>query len=228
MDCSMPGLPAPHYLLEFAQVHVHWISDAIQPSHPLLPSSFAFSFPASGSFPVSWLFTSGGQSIRVCQLQHQSFQWQFKSWFPLGFTGLIIPTRFLASLVAQTVKSLPAIWETWVRSLSWEDPLEKKMAIPFGILEFSSILAWRIPWTEEPGGLLSMGLQRVRHDWVTNIHNGFLSKSEVTQSCPTVCDPMDCSPPSSSVHGDSSGNNTGVGCHFLLHTGLLISVKNIM
>ena len=54
-----------------------------------------------------------------------------------------------ASLVAQTVKNLPAMWETWVRSLGWEDPLEKGMAI------HSSILAWRIPWTEEPGGLYS-------------------------------------------------------------------------
>ena len=49
------------------------------------------------------------------------------------------------SLVAQTVKSLPAVWETQVRSLGWEDSLEKEMAIP------SSTLAWKIPWTEEPG-----------------------------------------------------------------------------
>ena len=56
------------------------------------------------------------------------------------------------------VKSLPAKQEMWVRSLGWEDPLEKDMAT------HSSILAWGIPWTEEPGGLESMGLQRVRHD----------------------------------------------------------------
>ena len=64
----------------------------------------------------------------------------------------------LASLVAQSVKRLPAMQETWVRSLGWEDPLEKEMAI------HSSILAWRIPWTEEPGRLQSMGSQRVGHD----------------------------------------------------------------
>ena len=58
-----------------------------------------------------------------------------------------------ASLVAQRLKRLPAIWETWVRSLGQEDPLEKEMATQ------SSILAWRIPWTEEPGGLQSMGSQ---------------------------------------------------------------------
>ena len=63
-----------------------------------------------------------------------------------------------SSLVAQMVKHLPAMRETWVRSLGWEDPLEKEMAT------HSSILAWRIPWTEEPGRLQSMGLQRVGHD----------------------------------------------------------------
>ena len=63
-----------------------------------------------------------------------------------------------ASLVAQMVKNLPAMQETQVPSLGQEDPLEKGMAT------YSSILAWRIPWTEEPGGLKSMGSQRVRHD----------------------------------------------------------------
>ena len=63
-----------------------------------------------------------------------------------------------ASLVAQVVKNLPEMQEMWVQSLSWEGPLEKGMAT------HSSILAWRIPWTEEPGGLQSMGLQRVGHD----------------------------------------------------------------
>ena len=63
-----------------------------------------------------------------------------------------------ASLVAQLVKNPPAVGETWVRSLGWEDPLEK------GTATHSSILAWRIPGTEEPGGLPSVGSQRVGHD----------------------------------------------------------------
>ena len=63
-----------------------------------------------------------------------------------------------ASLVAQTIKRLPAMRETRVRFLGQEDPLEKEMAI------HSSTLAWKIPWTEEPGGLQSMGTQRVGHD----------------------------------------------------------------
>ena len=69
------------------------------------------------------------------------------------------------SLVTQTVKNLPAMQETqetWVQSLGWEDPLEKEMGA------HSSILAWKIPWTEEPCRLQSLGSQRVRHDWATN------------------------------------------------------------
>ena len=64
----------------------------------------------------------------------------------------------LASLVAQRLKRLPAMQETWVRSLDQEDPLEKEMAT------HPIILAWRIPWMEEPGGLQSTGSQRVGHD----------------------------------------------------------------
>ena len=65
------------------------------------------------------------------------------------------------------VTNLPAMQETWVRSLGWEDPLEKGMAT------HSSTLAWRIPWTEEPGGLQSTGSQRVRHGRVTNTHTKY-------------------------------------------------------
>ena len=70
---------------------------------------------------------------------------------------LCVPSLYTwASLGAQMVKNLPATGET--QSLSWEDPLEKEMAT------HSSILAWKIPWTEKPGGLQSTGSQRVRHD----------------------------------------------------------------
>ena len=73
--------------------------------------------------------------------------------------GISYPLQFSwASLVAQLKRNPPAMCETWVQSLGWEDPLEKEMAT------HSSILAWRIPWTEEPGGLQSTGLQRVGHD----------------------------------------------------------------
>jgi len=64
----------------------------------------------------------------------------------------------MVSLVAHMVKHLPAMWETWVQSLGWEDPLGKEMAT------LSSTLTWKIPWTEEPGRLQSMGSQRARCD----------------------------------------------------------------
>ena len=73
-----------------------------------------------------------------------------------GRLKYILLQRGRASLVAWTVKRLPTVRETRVRSLGWEDPLEKEMAA------HSSIHAWKIPWTEEPGGL--QALQRVRHD----------------------------------------------------------------
>ena len=78
----------------------------------------------------------------------------------LSVHGHILYDLFVtwASLVAWMVKRLPTMWETRVRSLGWEDPLEKEMAT------HSSIHAWKIPWTEEPGGLQSMGSQRVGHD----------------------------------------------------------------
>ena len=77
------------------------------------------------------------------------------------------PNMNWASLAAQTVKTPPAIWETQVWSLGWEDPLQEGTATHY------SILAWRIPWTEEPGGHQCMGSQRVRHE-VRGIKKGCL------------------------------------------------------
>ena len=73
------------------------------------------------------------------------------------FGGLCV-LQTESALMAQRVENLPAMQETWARYLGREDPLEKEMA------PHSSILAWRIPWTEEPGGLQSRGSQRVGHD----------------------------------------------------------------
>ena len=116
MNHSTPGLPIHHQLPEFTQTHVHRVSDAIQPSHPL-------SSPSSPAPNPS---------------QHQ------------------------------TLKNPPAMHDTWVWSLDQEDPLEMEMAT------HSSLLAWRIPWTES-GELQSTGSQRVRHDWETNNFTFFFS-----------------------------------------------------
>ena len=75
-----------------------------------------------------------------------------------GASHLTCPCLSWALLMAQTVKNLPPMQETWIQSLCQEDPLEK------GIATHSSILAWEIPWTEEPGGLQSIGSKRVGHD----------------------------------------------------------------
>ena len=96
MNCSTPGLPVHHQLLEFTQTHVHWVSDAIQSSHSAAPfSSCPQSFPASGSFPVSQLFTSGGQSIGVSALASvlpkTSQDWspsEWSGWISLQSKGL--------------------------------------------------------------------------------------------------------------------------------------------
>ena len=95
--------------------------------------------------------------------------------------------------------------ETWVQSLGREDPLEKEMAT------HSSILAWRIPWTEEPGRLQSKGSQRVGHNWVTSLSRSLSIKSELTEwiykyrcqfSCSVMSDsdPIECSTPGLPVH----------------------------
>ena len=108
--------------------------------------------------------------------------------------------------VAQRVKNLPAMQETWVHFLGREYPLEKEMAT------HSSILAWKIPWTEEPGRLLHTGSQRVGHAWVTDTHTHTrvkeMSSKDVFYSAGSyshcfvvvqllsgvwLCDPMDCS-----------------------------------
>ena len=99
---------------------------------------------------------------------------------------------FRASLVAQMVKCLPAMWETWIQSPGWEDPLEKEIGT------HSSTLTWKIPWMEEPGRLQSMGSQWVGHNcatlltgmifsaWLKHDEKNFLGIS----SCDTLSSPM--------------------------------------
>ena len=89
MDCSMPGFPVLHHLLEFAQIHVHWVSDAIQPSHPLLPPSPHALNLSQHQDLFQWVgLLHLMAKVLELQFQHQSFQW-ISGWFPLGLTGLI-------------------------------------------------------------------------------------------------------------------------------------------
>ena len=106
-------------------------------------------------------------------------------------------TNQWTSPVAEMVKHLPTVWETRIQSLGQEELLEKEMAT------YSSTLAWKIPWTEEPGRLQSMGSQTVGHDWATSMSMStpVYVRVLLLQSCLTLYDPMDCSPPGFSVHG---------------------------
>ena len=88
VDCSMPGFPILQSLLEFAQTHVHWVSDAIQSSHLRSPTSPVLSLSQHQSLPMSQLFTSGGQSIGA-STSASILPVNIQGWFPLGFTGLI-------------------------------------------------------------------------------------------------------------------------------------------
>ena len=97
-----------------------------------------------------------------------TFLWTGRwKWININWIFALCYYQYRASLLAQTIKHLPAMWKTRVWFLGWEDPLEKEMAI------HSSNLAWKIPWTEEPDRLQSMGSQKVGHDWATSLYFTF-------------------------------------------------------
>ena len=117
-------------------------------------SIFSFVSCAFGITSKKWLWNTKSQRFTPML--------SYKSFIILAFTFDPIWGNFHI-LVAQTVKRLPTMWETWVQFLDWKDLLEKEMAT------HSSILAWKIPWMEEPGRLQSMGWQRVEHNWATSL-----------------------------------------------------------
>ena len=125
MNRNTPGLPVHHQLPDFTQTHVHQVSDAIQPSHPLLSLSPPALNPSQHQSLFQWVNSSQCMTSQI--------------YYSSSAGG--------ASRMAQTVKNLPAKQETWGLSLGREDPPEK------GMDTHSSILAWRIPWTEEYGQL---------------------------------------------------------------------------
>ena len=125
-----------------------------------MTSSSAFSSAAHGGFNIYFFSRLYHSILRSRRLRLRN-NWQCLETIKHEETDIhahVAGGGGGASLVIQTVKNLPAMWETQVRFLGGEDPLEKGMAI------HTSILAWTIPWTEDPGGLQSMGSQRVGHD----------------------------------------------------------------
>ena len=166
--------------------------------------SFKPAFSLSSFTFIKRLFSSSSLSaIRVTSYAYQSL---------LFLPAILIPpcdssnpafgmrySECRPSQVAQKVKCLPAMWETQVWSLDWEDPLKKEMAT------HSSTLAWKIPWRKEPGRLQSMGLQRVGHDWATS-HSTYKLNKQGNNIQPW-CTPSNFEP----VHYSMSGSN----CCFL-------------
>ena len=145
MVCSMPGSSDPHYLLEFAQIHVHWFGDAIQPSHPLPPLILLSPiFPGSRVFPVCQIFASGGQSIAASV---SVIPISILGWFPLGLTGLISLqskelSRVFPSTTTQNINSLvlsllygptlTSVQDYW-KNHSFDKPLLEKCCLCFFI-----------------------------------------------------------------------------------------------
>ena len=109
MDCSIPGLPVHHQLPEFTQTHVHWVSDAIQPSYPLLsPSSPAFNLSQHQIFPMSQFFASAGQSIGV-SASASVLPMNIQDWCPLGWTGWIsLQSKGLSRVISNKYHSSKA------------------------------------------------------------------------------------------------------------------------
>ena len=132
MDCSMPAFPILHHFPEIAQNCVRWVSDVVQPSRPVIPfSSCPQSFPASGSFPMSQVFASGGQSIGA-SVSGSVLSMNIKDWFPLGLTGLIsLLSKGHSGVFSSTTvqkhrffSAQPSLWSnsqihTWLLEKPW-------------------------------------------------------------------------------------------------------------
>ena len=102
MNYSTPGYSVLHYLQEFAQIHDYWVGDAIQPSHPVVPFSHLQSFPASGSFQTSQLFTSDRPNIGV-SASALVLPMNIQDWFPLAWTGWIsLKSKVLSRVLSNT------------------------------------------------------------------------------------------------------------------------------
>ena len=161
INCSLSGFPVLHHLLELAQTHVHWVSDAIQPLHPLSsPSPPAFNL--SQHQGLFWWVGSLNQVAKVLelQLQHQSIQMNIQDWFPLGLTGLIslqskgflkslLPTLQLLSLTllhffSSTYQLLPYLLCFTTSYL----PLPAWMSVPW---EEACLAVWFLAISQVPG-----------------------------------------------------------------------------
>ena len=167
MGQMVKSLPA---MLETRLLSLGWedpLEEGMQPTPVFLPGKSPGQTSLAGYNPWGCKDSDTTERLRTRMIE-KTFAGRsnsFKQMFIFPFLNLFNwrLTALQASLVAQRLKHLPAMREAWVWSLGQEDPLEKEMAT------HSSILAWRIPWTEEPGGLQSTGSQRVRYNWATSL-----------------------------------------------------------
>ena len=115
MDCSMPGFLVLRCIPDFVQTHVHWVSHAIQPSHPLTPfSSCLQSFPASGYFPVSWPFASGGHSIGT-SASASILPMNIQDWFPLELTLISLQSKGFSRVFSNTtIFKASVLWPSFL------------------------------------------------------------------------------------------------------------------
>ena len=202
MDCNTPGFPVLHYLLKFAQTHVRWIGNAIQPSHPVIPSPPAFNLSQYQGF-FKWV-SSSHKVAKVLRASASTsvFPMNIQGWFPLGLTGLISLLSKIFSRVSpsttvqkhQFFRAQPSLWSNShihicccccsvasVVSNSVRSHRRQPTRLPH-------------PW-DSPGKNTGVGCHFLLQCMKVK------RESEVAQSCPTLSDPMDCSPPGSSVNG---------------------------
>ena len=200
VDCSMPGLPIHHQLLGLTQTHVHRVGDAIQPPHPVsLPTPPTFNLPSI--FPSMRVF-SNDSDLKDPGMESKYFLAlcirQPKYWLDMiqGEEKVHFENKPIKKNQFKDYKQ-----RMWYISFNIQSVLEKAMA------PHSSTLAWKIPWTEEPGRLQSMGSIRVGHDWVTSLSLfTFMHWGRKWQSTAVF------------FPGESQGRGSLVGCHLWYRT----------
>ena len=186
-NCSTPGLPVHHQLLEFTQTHVHWVGDAIQPSHPLSsPSPPAFNLSQHQGLFKWELLTSGGQSIGV-SASASVLPMNTQDWSPLGWTGWIsLQSKGLSRLFSNPTVQKHQFFGSQLSLIVQLGGSDGKVSAynagDLGLIPGSGrspgegngsplqYFCLENPMDKVPGRLQSMGLQRVGHNWVTSLH----------------------------------------------------------
>ena len=146
MDCSTPGFPALHQLLEFTQTHIHWVDDAIQPSHPLSsPSLPAFSLSQHQGF-FQWVCSTRQVTNIGASASASVFPMNSQDWFPLGLTGLIsLQSKGLSRVSNSLLQHYPS--KASVLHIRWPECWSFSFIIsPFN--EYSGLISFRMDWLD--------------------------------------------------------------------------------